>query len=258
MFVAAPGAGQFPFDGAEPMQCPTCGKAFRKGQEVCSFCGALLINSYLADPGRAVTVVPPMPGTGQPPPGPLIPEEWGEPAAEEVEEEKQRFPIPRQPSETSGETRPEGGPKSSSFWRLVTVLVFFLIPLINYYLRDGRLPLGGGEAPAVQELVFCEDIQQGRPVNPKEAFSLQEDARVVAFGTWRGTRGEHNYALRWYTPDGRLFPGSATVTRYQPGAGEFFTYGILPLRPDLPPGKWAVEVVMDSRVQTRSSFELRE
>ncbi len=237
------------------MQCPTCGKTFRKGQEVCSHCGALLTNSSLADPRRAVTVFSPEAAHRQPQ-EPVLPEEWGEPAV--AEEEEHPFPDPEWSADAPTEPPPAAGPKTSSWWRLLTVLAFFLIPLVNYFLRDGRIGSEPGEAPTVQQLAFCEDIQQGRPVNPKEVFSLQEDTRVVAFGIWKGARGEHNYSLQWYTPDGRLFPAAATVTRHQPGAEEFFTYGILPLRSDLPLGKWQVEAVMDRRVQTRSGFELRE
>ena len=191
------------------------------------------------------------------PAGPVWEEEW-EGAAAVEEKEEPPSPVEERPRGAPAQPPPAAGTKISSFWRLLTILLFFLIPLVNFFLRDSRFGSESGETPVVQRLVFCEDIREGRPVNPKEVFARQRDARVVAYGIWRGTRGQHAYSLRWYTPEGKLIPGSATVTRYQPGESEFFTYGILPLRPDLPPGKWQVEVVMDRRVQPRSSFELQE
>lgn len=223
---------------------------------MCSFCGALLTNADLADASRAVSASVPEPAFGQPA-GPVLGEEWeGAAAAEEKEEPPS--PFPGRPRSAPAQPPPAAGTKISSFWRVLTVLLFFLIPLFNYFLRNARFGSEPGETPVVERLVFCEDIRDGRPVNPKAVFSLEKDARVVAYGIWRGARGQHAYSLRWYTPAGRLFPGSATVTRYPPGENEFFTYGILSLRPDLPPGKWQVEVLMDRRVQRRSSFELGE
>ena len=96
--------------------------------------------------------------------------------------------------------------------------------------------------------------------DPQTVFSLSRHERVVLFARWTGSRGRHEYAFRWYTPEGNVLPDTSSVTRFQFGRDDdaFSAYALLPLNAGLPLGTWRVEVAVDGDVQAQPTFELRE
>ncbi|MBI1955057.1 MAG: hypothetical protein HYS38_01540 [Acidobacteria bacterium] len=229
------------------MQCPTCGKRVPKGQAVCPYCGALVESAALIpfgqeDPFRMEPQTPQVRG--------VSPEGTAE-EERKLEELDESPPVPSPPSSEHPRPRPP------SWIRLLIPLIFILIPVLNI-LWDSSFRLGSVQPPVFRQALFCEGIRNGRPVNPKEVFSLREDRQVVLYSLWSGARGSHAYLLRWYSPDGKVQPVSTPLTRYQPGQDEFQAYTILPLRPGMALGKWRVEVLLDDRIQAQLSFELRE
>ena len=229
------------------MQCLTCGKRVPKNQAVCSYCGALVESAVLPpfwqeDPFRIEPRTPQ--GRGVSPEG----------TAEEerkLEELDEAPPVPSPPSLESPRSRPP------SWIRVLIPLIFILIPVLSV-LWDSSFRLGSVQPPALRQALLCEGIRNGRPVNPKEVFSLREDRQVVLYSLWSGARGSHAYLLRWYSPDGKVQPVSTPLTRYQPGQEEFQAYTILPLGLGMALGKWRVEVFLDDGVQAQLHFELQE
>ncbi|MBI3895222.1 MAG: zinc ribbon domain-containing protein [Acidobacteria bacterium] len=232
------------------MQCPTCGKQVPKGQAVCSYCGALVISDgppiFERDSSRSAE--------------PQTPQGWGTGPKTTIEEEEQPEEVGEAPSAPSapppspGETSARPGPPS---WiRILIPLAFILIPLLNI-LWDSPFRTGSGQPPVLRQAVLCEGVRNGRPVSPKEIFSLREDQQLVLYSLWSGNRGKHSYLMRWYLPDGKIQPISI-VTRYRQGQDSFYAVTVLPLDPRMTLGKWRVEILLDNSVRAQLSFELRE
>ena len=234
------------------MQCPTCGRGVRKDQEVCSSCGGFLGSAYLAEDKGEVVFAGQAEST--PPRRPVFPsDETAEPELLEMEELE---PAPAPPA-TPG-APPPARPKIPGLLRILFPLLFILFPLLNFLLRNSSFRSQPGETPVLQQALFCEGIQQSRPVNPREVFSLRRHRQVALYTQWNRSRGSHSYSFRWYTPEGNLQPSSTTVTRFQLGGEAFSTYAVLPLEAGMPLGKWRVEIHLDGGVQAQPSFELRE
>ena len=190
-------------------------------------------------PGRAVPPVEPMP-----------------PDLEEFEEEE----VAPEKGPSKAPPPPTPQPRLPAFLRILFPLLFVLIPLLNLLFRDSPFRSRPDERPVLQQALFCENIAEGRPVNPKTVFSLGQHQRVVLYTRWSGSGGMHSFSIRWYTPYGRLQPASSRETRFQfgPGYETFFTDAVLPLNAGMPLGRWRVEIEVDRVVQDRRSFELRE
>ena len=248
-------------DGLEAMRCPTCGHGVRKEQEVCTYCGAFLQDAHLAE-GKGEVIFsgdeqrPAMPGKAEHPVEPAEPlppelEEFEE--EEEVAPEEGRFKKPPPPP-------PPPQPKLPGWLRILFPLLFILIPLLNCRFRGSVPSSRPDEKPVLQQALFCENIAEGRPVNPTAVFSLGQHQRVVLYTRWSGTGGTHSFSFRWYTPEGRLQPASSRETQFQFGRGNetFSTSAVLPLREGMLLGRWRVEIAVDGAAQERPSFELRE
>ena len=244
------------------MRCPTCGRGVRRDQELCSFCGAFLREAYLAEGKGGVIFAGPEQSTAmQKPTFPSV--GMPEPEFEEIEPEE--FPPAEGPFKASPKAPPAAPPPParpalSGLLRLLFPLLFILIPLLNFLLRDTPLRLQPDERPVLQQALFCENIAQGRPVNPKTVFFLRQNQRVVLYTRWSGSRGNNSYTFRWYTPEGNLLPASSSVTRFQLGQADdsFSTYAFLPLNVGMPLGRWRVAIEVDQVVQSQPTFELRE
>ena len=193
-----------------------------------------------------------MPERAAPPAEPLPPEWEGFEKEEEVAPEEGRFKKPPPP--------PPPTPRYPAWLRILFPLLFVLIPLLNFLFRGSLSPSRPDEKPVLQQALFCENIAEGRPVNPKTVFSLGQHQRVVLYTRWSGTGGTHSFSFRWYTPGGRLQPASSNETQFQFGRGNetFSTSAVLSLSEGMLLGRWRVEIVVDGAVQDRPSFELGE
>ncbi len=149
-------------------------------------------------------------------------------------------------------------PSTPGWWRYLVPLIFVLAPLLSYLLRNLPFGIGLRPEPILRQVILCEGVARGLPVNPKTVFSLRQDRRVVLYGRWNGTRGGHELTLRWYQPNGTLQPIPITVMGYQAGQRGFANFGALPLASGMPAGRWHVELLLNGKRRARSSFELRE
>ena len=145
-----------------------------------------------------------------------------------------------------------------SWTRWIIPLIFFLIPLMQFLLRNPPWARWSDSPPVLRQAVLCEEVSGIRPVNPKTVFSLRADRRVVFLGRWTGTRGEHAYSLRWYPPKGNSRMDRSVLVRSGPGGDEFTTTAALALDPTPPLGRWRVEVFLDEEIASQLRFELRE
>lgn len=231
------------------MQCPTCGKRIQKNQSVCPYCGALVRSTPLAPLEKKTT-----PGVE-----PEATKERWLIAEEKVEQEETLEELEEMPSVPSPQPSSQSPhPRPPSLFRFLLPLLFLLIPLLNILWNSSLRPWSR-QTPVLRQALLCEEIRNGRPLNPKEVFSLREDRQAVLYALWSGgARERHSYSLRWHLPDGKVQPVSTTVARYRPGREEFYAYAILLLRPGMSLGKWRVEIVLDQSVQAQLSFELRE
>jgi len=261
------------------MQCPTCGRGVRKGQDTCSFCGALVANAYLGKAGGGVIAAPDLPRMTTPQPAPRFPELPGSsgdphrpsppafPDFEELEDlETEEEPRPgappsRQHPQPSHSPPPQQSqqpqPKYAGLLRILFPLIFILIPLFNFLVRNS--PLGSDDRPVLQETQFYENVAAGQLSGPRTVFSRSGHERVVLVARWTGSRGRHEYVFRWHTPEGNVLPNTSSVTRFQFGDDDAFSaYALLPLNAAMPLGTWRVEVRVDDEVQAQPTFELRE
>jgi hypothetical protein len=241
------------------MNCPTCGKSVRHGQQVCSYCGALIADlgsakkSGLRTPEleklqRAVLrkLAPATPGAG-PPEMPT--------AAPEMEEEEEFKPEEVEPAPArSGTPQPTPPP-----WMRWVSPIFFLIVffVLQFWLRNPEPVPRDTAQPVLRQAVLCESVSEGRPLGPKTAFSLRADRQVTLFGRWEGDPANHSFTLRVYAPDGTRRTDPAV--RVTPEGRQGFTTEVaFALEPSLPLGQWRVELMLDLERAARLPFELRE
>jgi hypothetical protein len=152
---------------------------------------------------------------------------------------------------------PQPQPKYAGLLRILFPLIFILIPLFNFLVRNS--PLGSDEKPVLQETQFYENVAAGQFSGPQTVFSRSGHERVVLVARWNGSRGSHEYVFRWHTPEGSVLPNTSSVTRFQFGDDDGFSaFALLPLNAGMPLGAWRVEVSVDGEVQAQPTFELRE
>ena len=158
----------------------------------------------------------------------------------------------------SGEPEEER-PKSStrSLVRLIAILVFFLVPFFNSIVRKVSLNTPSGP-PVLREVLFCEDVSEGLPVNPKDSFSVGRDEKIVAYTRWSGSRGQHDISVRWFTPQGNLHTNPPPVMRYEEGSNSITASSFLLLQRGMPLGNWRAEVFLDQQKRAEMSFQLHE
>ena len=244
------------------MRCPTCGKQVAGKQDICSFCGAMVRTDTPAfeegGPGFGGAAKSFEDGQTTAPSAEFSnPEtifESGEAPAQDATIPRNLAPPPtNQPPATPRAAAP-------SIIRIILVLAFFVIPLINSLVRNFTSSTSTTSAPVVREVIFCEDVRQGLPVNPKTVFSLGRDRQVVLYSRWTGSRGNHAVLLRWYIPQVQGTPLLSPIAqmRYEEGRGGFSASGFLPLQPGMPLGTWKVEVLLDGQVRAGTNFQLRE
>jgi len=238
------------------MVCPTCGKAVRKNQEVCSFCGSLV---------REIQFTPSAPEyqdikTAAEP----VFANWDMHPRAPVFEGPETQP---QTAPETGELPPQPGPAAPSpppprrpvpLLRVLIILAFVLFPLVSTFLRNVVFERSSAPPPVLREALFCEDYVAGSPVNPKNRFSLRQDGQVVLYSQWTGSREGHTVAIRWYTPQGTLLAGPMPATRYQIGSGEFAAVSILPLRAAAQPGLWTATVLLDGQLRARLKLQVTD
>ena len=242
------------------MKCPTCGKAVRKGEPVCSNCGAMA-------PGAAPAVsasrsqefqLPSLKELKKSPqrePGPA-PEERGWPALDTLEEEE----TPHAPAE---EAAPR--PKPPAWVRFISPLFFVVLFLVTqFWLRDSGRPNReageGAEAsqPTLRQGGFTGEIPEGRMVETRTVFSLESDRQIVFVSTWRGSPDSHSYSVEWYSPDGTAHSYSDVTPRAAPGGDGFSIIATMDLETSLPLGEWRAEVSQDEEIVSRYAFRLNE
>jgi len=238
----------------------------QRGEAVCSYCGAMAPAPTEEGRGFFSAVIPAQP---EPKPSepkktrPLFPSEAGFPAhpaeadfpelegAELEEAARGEAPPP------AGERQPPPRPSVPTLLRFLAPLLFLLIPLANFLLRDSSLTLPF-QKPSLREAIVCESVRDGLPVNPKDVFSLSKDRQIVLYTLWRGRPGSYSYAARWHPPQGRAESLPETTLQYQAGRRGFAAYGALPLEPAMEQGPWRVEIYLDGEALESVRFELRE
>ena len=238
------------------MRCPTCNKPVRKGQEVCSYCGAMVTESAAA-PSVIIT-----PGEHGPAFG-----EFQSPAAEPAPAAKPRWPLgPAPPSEAPEAESQPAGPKAQRLpapppWTRWVPSLFFLLVFfaLQYWLRNSPQPSQrSASQPTLTDGGFSEAISDGSPRVVKREFSIRQEGQVVFFAIWRGDRTGHTYSVRWVAPDGTQ-RRAGPLTIGSPGEpGTFLVSATLILDPSMPLGMWRAELFQDRTFIARYAFELRE
>jgi hypothetical protein len=253
------------------MKCPTCGESIKKGQAVCSFCGALASPETPQPTLRQSGMQPPaLPRASSPPapPQPAAFEEIRPATMEEIGEDQQPWPEVGFPSDLPvPESRPAApasspmgaGRRTPPAWtRLIAPLFYVLVFLaLQFWMRDTQRE-DAGRPPVLQTAGTCEQVVNGQPTRPKSVFSKREDRQVVFFSTWRGSPAEHQYAVRWRSPDGATINASPAPTVTSASGREFTVEAKLPIEPSRATGLWRAEVLQDSKTMATSSFELAD
>jgi hypothetical protein len=233
------------------MLCPTCGKPVRKNQEICSFCGSLARDIRFTETSPAF-------GDIKPAAEPVFATWDMHPSAPVFEDIKpdaapqaQEWAPPIQAAEPS-----EAPPRRPvPLIRVLTLLIFLLIPVFNSVLRNFIFERQSSAPPVLREALYCENISQELPANPRASFSLNQDGQILLYSHWKGSRRNHSVVFRWYTPQGALLASPVPATQYLSGSGEFAVISILPLRAGMAPGIWRTDVLLDG--QPRASLRVQ-
>lgn len=241
------------------MKCPTCGKAVKKGQSVCTVCGAL------ADE--------PTPKSSAAKPGEFHPpslEEKKRPAVGELAAEEHEW-LPFEPMRD--ESHPElpadwpersapARPTPPAWVRFIAPLFFVLVFLATqFWLRDSELsrpPRPADSQPVLRQAEFAGDVPHGRTTESRTIFSLQDDQQIVFISRWGGSPRGHSYAVEWHSPGGATYPSQNVRANTAPEGGGFSVIATLGLDAALPLGEWHVEVSQDEKVVSQYTFRLEE
>lgn len=237
------------------MQCPTCGKPVRKNQEVCSFCGSLVTDIRVQ---QTATTFPDIKTPEEPvftnwDMHPRAPVFEGDEVKPEAAPQAPQLP-PSAPSAEPSEPPPR---RRIPLIRVLTLLIFLLIPLFNSIFRNFIFVRETSPAPVLSEAIFCEDYAAGAPVNPKSIFSLERDGQLVLYSHWKGSLQGHAVVTRWYTPQGALLALPAPVTHYAVEAGGSSAISILPLRAGMQTGIWRTDVLLDGQLRATLKAQVR-
>ena len=241
------------------MKCPTCGKAVKKGQAVCTVCGAM---------------------TGGPTPksSAAKPSEFHPPSIEEKKfptvgdraaEEHERPPLEPMEDASHPELSPDtpeqsapARPTPPAWVRFISPLFFILVFLATqFWLRDSepsRSPRPEDSQPVLRQAEFAGDVPDGQAVETRTTFSLQDDQQIVFISTWGGSPRGHSYAVEWYSPGGATHPSSNVLANTAPEGGGFSVIATLELDASLPLGEWHVEVSQDGKVVSQYIFRLKQ
>ena len=254
------------------MRCLTCDKKVPKGHQACSYCGALVPGGDLEHEKSALTPLPEEEAEPYLSPDALAD---ADPIELETVREIEDLEYGEEPAELRSESTPSTlapsaaplptapRPKITSLLRFVFPLLVLLIPLFRFLTNDSSDGQRRFARPVLREALFCEQVAEGFPVNPRKVFFLGQDRQVLLYSRWRGRPGNHAYSLRWYKPDGGLQSSSlqasspAVVIR-EAGSRGFASVSLLPLEPGMPLGVWRVEVYLDEEIHARLSFQLSE
>lgn len=118
-------------------------------------------------------------------------------------------------------------------------------------------------AAAVDRHVLCASIKPAEgwadPGPDAAAFGRGPDAVVHSFLELRGVRGRHEAAWRWYGPSGLLLRASDPVEIGEDGRtyARYIAWDKLALHEAREPGFWTVAVLIDGRLASSRSFEVR-
>lgn len=240
------------------MKCPTCGKPVKRGQSICSFCGAMVAEATPKSPAaKPSDFHPPSFEEKNPPPGGKFETEEQEWPSFETMEGKS--PTVAEPS--TAEKAPPARPAAPAWVRLISPLFFILIALaMQYWVRNSDSP--ADSQPVLRDAGFSASVPSaqdaGQSVSRKTNFSLKDDRQVVFFSTWSGTPAGHSYSVVWHSPDGGTRRSSQTFTRSQSGGRQFSYVATLMLGSSLPLGQWRLELSQDREVVSRYTFQLQE
>jgi hypothetical protein len=148
--------------------------------------------------------------------------------------------------------------------RVLVMLAFLLIPFFNFLFRDSPVNVTPRRAaqPVLREAVFCENVLQGQPVNPRSDFSLQRDRKIVIFTRWSGSRARHSVTLRWRPQQGSPQRSSQSppppAIEYQDDPEEFVAAISLPLGKGMPLGEWTADVFLDRELRATLAVQIGE
>ncbi len=118
-------------------------------------------------------------------------------------------------------------------------------------------------AAAIDRHVLCASVKTtegwAEPGPDAAAFSRGPDAAVHSFLELRGVRGRHEAAWRWYGPSGLLIRASDPVGIGEDGRtyARYIAWDKLALHEGREPGFWTVAVLIDGRLASSRSFEIR-
>ena len=243
------------------MRCLTCDKKVRKGRHTCSYCGALVPGGY---PERGESGLTPLPEKEAEPHLSPDTRAGADPIELESVSEFEDLEYEAEPYSESTPPSPAAPlpaaprPKITSLLRFVFPLLVLLIPLFHFLIEDSSDSPRQFARPVLREALFCEQVAEGLPINPRKVFFLGRDQQVLLYSRWRGLRGDHVFSLRWYAPEGALQVSSPAVVIRETGSRGFTSVSLLPLEPGMPLGQWRVEVYLNRELHARLSFQLSE
>lgn len=118
-------------------------------------------------------------------------------------------------------------------------------------------------AAAIDRHVLCASVKTADgwadPGPDTAAFGRGPDAAVHSFLELRGVRGRHEAAWRWYGPSGLLIRASDPVAIGDDGRTyvRYIAWDKLALHKGRESGFWTVAVLIDGRLASSRSFEVR-
>jgi hypothetical protein len=85
-----------------------------------------------------------------------------------------------------------------------------------------------------------------------------DDRKVILWVRWENVRGKHTTATRWFNPEEKLVYTSPSLESFESPTDRWTTWTTLPLTREkiMKPGRWRVEVHLDSQPLVTAHFSL--
>ncbi|MFH1539017.1 MAG: DUF1648 domain-containing protein [bacterium] len=133
-----------------------------------------------------------------------------------------------------------------------------LLAMLACWALLGVLPFISS-TPVVEKAILCEKIENGKPVNEMDSFTLA-DERAALHVTLRDVRGRHEISMNWIDPDGRIYyrHNYPSRARWAKSLPYWSWMNIASSREKVPPGRWKVEFTIDRETMYEKEFSINE
>ena len=148
---------------------------------------------------------------------------------------------------------------------MISKLVLALLPALLFPSCAIRFKIPELEEPAavLERMVCCGSIEEkggwAESADEKSIFVKGSDPSAYAFVSFRGIRGAHSLAWKWYDPSRRLYraPDPIGIGRENVAFETYIAWDRIAVSDDKADGRWSVAVFLDGDLLVVREFEIK-